>query len=198
MGLVRRTLMIRKLFNVSVSTFWLRHFYLENKIKCLQPKWTYPSAWKNAEEIARTRLNFCLNLSKILLQAAPCCFVDETTVNLWMKGMKVWTHAAKSERVTLPLTSSRGKSLTIYGSVSLATSPMFFAEKGTCTNAEEFCLYLEKLRKVVLPQYKNRIVHLVIDNHKAHKTKEVLDKMKELKFKPLMLPVASCIFNTCE
>ena len=70
--------------------------------------------------------------------------VDETTVNLWMKSTRVWTKA--SDRITLPLTSSRGKSLTIYGSVSLATNHVFEYSTGESTNINEFNLFLVHLR----------------------------------------------------
>ena len=88
--------------------------------------------------------------------------------------------------------------MTIYGSVSLATETVFVHSTGESTNIEEFNLFLEHLRSTVKPEYKKRVIHLLMDNHIVHKSKHTLAKMKELKFKPLMLPVASSHFNPCE
>ena len=111
------------LFGRKVSTFWLAAFYKKNGVKSPQAKWTFPSALKNMEEIRQQRVQTCFKLSEIILKGSPCCMVDETTVNLWMKSTRVWT--TTTDRVTLPLTSSRGKSMTVYGSVSLATESVF-------------------------------------------------------------------------
>ena len=81
--------------------------------------------------------------------------------------------------------------MTVYGSVSLATNNVFEYSTGKSTNIEEFNLFLEHLRSTMQTKYKKRIVHLLLDNHVVHKSKHTLAKMKELKFKPLMLPVAS-------
>ena len=65
--------------------------------------------------------------------------------------MRVWTKTDRSDRVKLPLTSSRGKSLTLYGSVSLVTTEKWVYTKGKSTNQEEFCEFLEALRSKVKP-----------------------------------------------
>jgi hypothetical protein len=196
LGLERRCLLVESLIGRKVSSWWLKKFYNQHNIKCLQAKWTFPSALKNMEEISKQRLLFCFKMSEIIFLNKPCVMVDETTVNLWMKSTRVWT--STTDRITLPLTSSRGKSLTIYGSVSLATNTVFTYSTGTSTNIEEFNLFLEHLRSTVKPEFKNRVIHLLLDNHVVHKSKHALVKMKELKFKPLMLPVASSQFNACE
>jgi hypothetical protein len=189
-------LLIESLFGRKISTWWLRKLYIKHDVKCLQAKWTFPSALKNMEEIQQQRVQFCFKLAEIIFKGHPCCMVDETTVNLWMKSTRVWTTTA--DRVTLPLTSSRGRSQTVYGSVSLATETVFVHSTGESTNIEEFNLFLEHPRSTVEPEYKKRVIHLLMDNHIVHKSKDTLAKMKELRFKPLMLPVASSHFNPCE
>ena len=78
------------------SRWWLRAFYLRNGVKSLVPKWTYPSAIRNKVKLDVARLRFCLKMSELLIKGTPVAMVDETTVNLWMRGGKVWTRTQPS------------------------------------------------------------------------------------------------------
>jgi len=99
----------------------------------------------------------------------------------------------------MPLPPSRGVSVTILGAIGAQISAPVFSLADS-TNTEAVMDFLFKLAGVITPQpfvTRNKAV-LVLDNHSAHKTKQVMDLANQLKIELLFTPPYTPELNSIE
>ena len=116
---------------------------------------------------------------------------------MWVRGRYTWSN--RDRPVKMPLPPSRGVSVTILGAIGAQISAPVFSLADS-TNTEAVMDFLFKLAGVITPQpfvTRNKAV-LVLDNHSAHKTKQVMDLANQLKIELLFTPPYTPELNSIE
>ena len=73
---------------------------------------------------------------------APIIYMDETSVNTWIRKQKTWQRRDEPVQVTI---NPKRVSVTIYGAIgNCLTKPVFMI--GDSTNKNEFIEFLENVR----------------------------------------------------
>ena len=79
-------------------------------------------------------------LASLVVEGAPIIYIDETSVNIWMRKSKCWQ--PMDSPVQVPLNSKRHKGITIYGAIGhCLTKPAMML--GESTNSTDFLKFLE-------------------------------------------------------
>ena len=96
------------------------------------------------------------------------------------------TWSSRSQPVKMHLNSNRGKGVTVLGAVGIRLSKPVFSLAGS-TNTKEVLDFFLKLHSVINPNpsVPNVKTVIVLDNHRAHKTKDVANLAKQLGFELL-------------
>ena len=119
-------------------------------------------------------------------------YIDETTVNTFMRPSRVWSYADRPVDHVLP---SKRLGLTIYGAIGHCLRGPVFMTGGT-TNKQEFITFVKRLSTSI----SNNVVCkplLVLDNHRAHVSIEARQLIDQ-HFRALFMPAYSCRFNCIE
>jgi transposase len=99
-------------------------------------------------------------------------------------------------RVKIMLPTNRGRAITILGGIGNCLHQAVFVH-GESTNKERVEALLKELRlhSTLPPEEK---IYVVLDNHTAHHSHDVVAQMAELNFEPLYMPPYSPEFNSIE
>ena len=69
----------------------------------------------------------------------------------------------------IPSTKLRGSGFTLYGSISNCLKGNGYFEIHNSTKGPYFIEYMTNIQNQIKPEYRNKRLILVTDNHKAHK-----------------------------
>ena len=134
----------------------------------------------DSDPVIEDRIQFCRKLARLKAQNAPLIWIDETTFQLTGRPYRTWM--AINKPITAPHNDPKLISLTVYGAVSnCLREPVF--QIGTATNKEQFCLFLERIKRQVRNPYSVSKPHLCLDNHKAHHSHVAKRSMERLGFR---------------
>ena len=109
---------------------------------------------------------FLRELTSLMDEKAPICFLDETTFVLTSMPKKLWQPREYDMRV--PYTKCKYVSKTLYGSLSLVTNPPFIWTIASSTNQEDFRKFVSYVKTKLIRGYKTKILNLVFDRHSSH------------------------------
>ena len=138
---------------------------------------------------------FARKLAKLRKDKAKyVIYIDETSFNSWEVPKKTW--ACPSKPISIRLNKRRGKGVTIYGAIGEAVNGVLHMVSRS-TNKKDFVRFLVLLRKKCLVD-ETKELYLVIDNHNAHTSKQVIEAMERLYFTPINQPTYSPEFNCIE
>ncbi len=122
-------------------------------------------------------------------------YTDESSFNCWMHSKKTWQ--CKTAPVKMVLNKSRGKSITIFGAIGKhMRSPLFMQAQST--NQSDFVEFLRQLRGSFIEEYSTAKITLVLDNHRAHHTKNTQQFCEQHNIELLFQPPYSPEFNSIE
>jgi len=119
---------------------------------------------------------------------------------MWMRRRMTWSSHVKP--VKFPLNKLRGKGVTVFGAIGECLPKAVFTLAPT-TNREHVMEFLKKLRSVMTPNpmapknKKDRLV-VVLDNHRAHVSEEVVGLARQLNMELLFLPPYCPELNSIE
>ena len=141
---------------------------------------------------------FLRELTSLMDEKAPICFLDETTFVLTSMPKKLWQPREYDMRV--PYTKSKYVSKTLYGSLSLVTNPPFIWTIASSTNQEDFRKFVSYVKTKLIRGYKTKILNLVFDRHSSHVCHNTRDwlAVKSRRTKSLIIPSSSSQFNCIE
>ena len=99
----------------------------------------------------------------------PYGFFDEMALHSFLTFKKAWAYSDTA--VVSPVNSGGRLKISVYGTISNVLQLPFLDFKYEATNATDSLAYFKKLREEVA-KVTDRKLHLVLDNHTAHKSKK--------------------------
>ena len=127
---------------------------------------------------------FAVELARRILNKENIVFIDETSVNMWMRIRM--TYSTREEPVKLPLNKIRGQGVTIYGAIGTQL-PEFVHMIANTTNEAHSAEFLRRIR-MAYPWRQRPKIAVVLDNHPAHKTDTIKVLARNLNMELLYLP----------
>ena len=112
-------------------------------------------------------------MAKILDSGREIIYIDETSTNLWEFKSKIWQPRNTILPMSYILPKTRGSNVTIIGAITNKKTNIFY-HIGETTNIENFFEFLDMLESEL--NLNDKV--LVIDNHKAHHNREILQFIK--------------------
>ena len=112
-------------------------------------------------------------MAKILDSGREIIYIDETSTNLWEFKSKIWQPRNTILPMSYILPKTRGSNVTVIGAITNKKSNIFY-HIGETTNIQNFLEFLEMLEEELKIEGKV----LVMDNHKAHHNREILELIK--------------------
>ena len=176
---------------MKVSWQVLRNFYLKNGVKYLASNYAYQQSLQQQKSVI---LDFAIELAQLVFDDKVVIYFDESSFNMWLRGRKTWQHP--DEPVKLLINKARGTSVTLYGAIGSDMHKPFFMS-APATRQDYVVKFLTQLRKFVRHSPQTTL-HLVIDNHPAHKTKLVEEACQRLNIQRHFMPGYSPEFNSIE
>ena len=147
-------------------------------------------------ERQQLREMFAIRLARIFCNRTNLlCYVDETSLNSWMRRKRTYRHRFGSTRVIIPAKRSSG--CTVIGALGSFLPNVFVHSTVLTTNKANFISFLAKVRDSSLEPRKKPI-YMVLDNHRAHDNEDVREAMRLLNIVPLWMPAYSPEFNSIE
>ena len=132
----------------------------------------------HSEETIEVRLQeqrkFVFRLGKLMKTGFLPVFIDETSTNLWEKGVKMWW--PKNLRHKVMLNKVRGKGITIIGALQSSCEPYHSFTTCKSTTAPDFLDFIQHFISWIRenhPEESKKMV-LIMDNHSSHQS-QVLD-----------------------
>ena len=128
----------------------------------------YRSQHLRRHELDYDRYNFVKRLMSAILAGEPFGYFDEMALHSFLTYKKAWSYADSA--VVCPVNSGSRLKVSVYGTISNVLHLPLLDFKYDATNAVDALAYFKKL-KAAIAGVTDRKLHLVLDNHTAHKSK---------------------------
>ena len=187
--LAQRCKLVKQDFGIRLGLTTLHQFYRRHRIRPRFQNFKYYGAQFITHQ---EKYQFALRLAELRMKQAPMIFADESSCHQWMQLKKLYSYP--DQYISQEFTKKRGKACTIYGGIGSVLKKGAFFFQGRTTNMKIWTQYLEKLRTQCTIDPKEEI-HLVIDNHPSHVSRNMQSVYDRLRFKPLFIPKYTPEFN---
>ena len=103
-------------------------------------------------------------------------YFDETSFHSRLVQKRAWW--VKGKRLKVPSTKERGQGFTLFGAISPCLKGNAYFEVHNSTKGVYFMDFMKNIQAQIKPQFSDKRLILVADNHRAHKgdnKKAILD-----------------------
>ena len=85
-----RTRKLHRDYRVYVHAQTLRQFYKKNRVSFTKPQPSYRQDMENSDRLMPLRFAYAQKLASLVYLGAPIIYLDETSVNIWMRKTRCW------------------------------------------------------------------------------------------------------------
>lgn len=200
----KRLALFAAMFGKKLTTWNLRKFYKENRVRYSRPTRLFNRAITNEVALNVLRVSFKSFLLGLLVDASSRIFyLDETSFNAQEQPNKCWQHIDEPLKFAIPI--RRPHNVTLFGAVgNQAPKPIFYL--AASTNQHDVVVFLKQLRAQInsAAMLQSKLTYLVLDNHTAHKAHSVRnyitedERMTSHRFVLVFQPPYSSYYNSQE
>ena len=135
--LEQRCKLIEQKFGISVRYRALSLFYRKHKVKRYVVGYKYQQEERMVDEADIQR--YTLDLARRIVKGEKIIYMDESSVNLWMKNRQTWCNYSRPVR--MQLNKFRGNGITVFGAIGSCLPKAVFMQSHT-TSAANFLPFL--------------------------------------------------------
>ena len=164
--LAERVTLIKQDFNLDLSVFKLRKLYLSAGIKCRATQMVYRQHLLRRTELDVARWKFAKRFLEVVMNDEPFGFFDEMALHSFLTFKKAWAYS--DFPVETPVNQGPRLACSIYGTISNVLPRACLQIFRDSTNGVDCLAYLKMLKEQVA-KVTDKKLHLVLDNHAAHR-----------------------------
>ena len=150
-------------------------------MKSYSPSFKFCRKLKDLRLIHLEKVAYSSKLIRKIRAGRQIIAYDETSTHCWEKLKRIYMH--RDRPVKLPLKKERGHSVTLLGAISNRWDDCKYL-LGDKTSSANVLRWLEYIRPHISPD--GAVV--ILDNHRSHKTKAVLQLAYDLKLELFFIP----------
>ena len=119
-------------------------------------------------ELEGKRILFVKEILQFIIKDEPYGYFDEMAMHSFLTIKKAWSY--EDTPVETPVNSGNRLKLSVYGTISNILPKPHFGYGYKPTNGEDALAYFKILKEEV-EKYTDKKMHLILDNHAAHKSR---------------------------
>ena len=137
---MERVELIRQQFNVNVTYYKLRMFYLKNGVKFRNTQMVYRNHLTTKKEKDIERIDFIKRMLSFIMDNQPYIYFDEMALNSFMYKSKAWSFS--DAPIEVPVNSGSRLKLSVYGAIGNVFDLPILSYYYNCTNGTDSLEFL--------------------------------------------------------